>query len=503
MKNKKFLLVLLLVLFMPLMVDALDDYVSLDWKSEIGNDLYQDITKIGDDIYVLSKKAIYKFDSSGKKTEIPLELCDMGSFSGNRVVCYNYSDSSFRTPHPYDDRYNKQKEYLYEYDLTGKIVNKVLAWEGSVGTDRVGRGFDFERVSKADNLYFFFNGPRMLGAYDTDGNKYYGAYRWNDDTEDFGYYDDNYDWVTVDISKYFNKLDTMSDVGYIYDYFYRRELDKYKEKYKDQLNQMGLNYTYEQLVLWDELDLPTQAMIASSYKDKYYVGYLDPENSTYMALVHDKTTGKDIDIKINGKLFFSVILGDDYFILLDSDTSTCNQKECKKTHMKKYNYEGTVIEEEDIMIEDNSFMGTSVGYVTDGGFTVIAGNRPDGEIAYTTSLIRFNKPTKKVDKKVTGEGNVVIDKSKANVGDRITFEVNPGKNYEVDSIKVIDSNGNVIETTGNSFIMPDTDVTVEVVFKELVNPKTGYFDYIFGSVLIISAASILFLYSNKRQKTIE
>ncbi len=104
MKNKKFLLVLLLVLFMPLMVDALDDYVSLDWKSEIGNDLYQDITKIGDDIYVLSKNAIYKFDSSGKKTEIPLELCDMGSFSGNRVVCYNYSDSSFRTPHPYDNR---------------------------------------------------------------------------------------------------------------------------------------------------------------------------------------------------------------------------------------------------------------------------------------------------------------------------------------------------------------------------------------------------------------
>lgn len=65
-------------------------------KSEIGNDLYQDITKINNDVYVLSKKAIYKFDSNGKKTEIPLELCDMGSFSGTSVICYNYSDSSFR-----------------------------------------------------------------------------------------------------------------------------------------------------------------------------------------------------------------------------------------------------------------------------------------------------------------------------------------------------------------------------------------------------------------------
>ncbi len=95
MKNQLFL-VLLLVLILPIMVDALDEYVSLDWKSEIGNDLYQDITKINNDVYVLSKKAIYKFDSNGKKTEIPLELCDMGSFSETSVICYNYNDSSFK-----------------------------------------------------------------------------------------------------------------------------------------------------------------------------------------------------------------------------------------------------------------------------------------------------------------------------------------------------------------------------------------------------------------------
>lgn len=160
MKNRKCLLILLLVLFMPLMVDALDVYVSLDWKSKIGNDLYQDITKIGDDIYVLSKKAIYKFDSSGKKTEIPLELCDMGSFSGNSAICYNYTDPSFRKEYGY---YNYQEEYVYEYDLTGKIVNKVLAWNGSVGNEYVGRGFDFDRISKVNDLYFFFSGLKCLG----------------------------------------------------------------------------------------------------------------------------------------------------------------------------------------------------------------------------------------------------------------------------------------------------------------------------------------------------
>lgn len=499
MKNRKCLLILLLVLFMPLMVDAMDEYVSLDWKSEIGNDLYQDITKIGDDIYVLSKKAIYKFDSSGKKTEIPLELCDMGSFSGTSAVCYNFTDDSFRVPHPSNSNYNRQKEYVYEYDLTGKIVNKALIWYGSVPSYRVGRGFDFDRISKVDDLYFFFSGPRLMGIYSFNGS----AYTWNSTNKSYGYWNENDTWTEVNIQDYYDKLDDASDVGYIYDYFYRREFDKYMELYKEQLDQMGVHYTYDDLLYGDDIDLPTQAMISSSYKDKYYIGYLDSENSTYMALIHNRTTGKDIDIKINGKLFFSVILGDDYFILLDSDISTCSQKECKKTHMKKYNYDGNVIEEEDIMIEDNSFMGTSVGYVTEGGFTVIAGNKPDGENAYTTSLIRFNKPNKKIDKKVTGDGTVTVDKANASVGDKISFEVKPGKNYVIDSIRVVDSNGNVIEVTDNTFIMPDTDVTVEVVFKELVNPKTGYFDYVFGAFIMISAATILFLYSDKRQKTIE
>ncbi len=62
-------------------------------------------------------------------------------------------------------------EYVYEYDLTGKIVNKVLAWNGSVGNEYVGRGFDFDRISKVNDLYFFFSGPKMFGVYDMNGKE--------------------------------------------------------------------------------------------------------------------------------------------------------------------------------------------------------------------------------------------------------------------------------------------------------------------------------------------
>lgn len=201
----------------------------------------------------------------------------------------------------------------------------------------VGRGFDFDRISKVNDLYFFFSGPKMFGVYNMNGKEV--TYRWNRDTNDYGYYDENDQWISISVTEYGKKLNDASDVGYIYDYFYNREFNKYIEKYKSELEQMGISYTYTDLLYGDDIELPTQAMISSSYKDKYYIGYLDSENSTYMALIHNRTT----DIKINGKLFFSVILGDDYFILLDSDISTCNQTECKKTHMKKYNYDGNVI----------------------------------------------------------------------------------------------------------------------------------------------------------------
>lgn len=491
MKKKTIFMLFLLIL--PIVGHCEDEYVSLDWKSEIGNDLYQDITKIDNNIYVLSKKAIYKYNLDGNRIEIPLELCDMGSFSENSVICYNFSDNSFRTPHS-NNNYNHQKEYIYEYDLNGKIVNKIMVWNGTVPSYRVGRGFDFERVSKVDNLYFFFVGHRILGIYDTDGIDIDGAYRYNSDTYDYGYYDENYEWISVDITKYQDKLKDMGDVEYIYEYFYKREFNKYIEKYKSMLEQMRINYTYQDLLYNDDIELPTQALIASSYKNKYYLGYLDSENSTYMALIHDKTTNKDIDLKINGNLFFSVILGDDYFILLDSDKTTCNTNECKKTHIKKYDYNGNVIEEEDILTEDDSFMGTSVGYVTDGGFVVVAGNKPSGKTEYTTSLIRFNKPNKKVDKKVTGKGNVNIDKSNATAGEKIVFGVSPDKNYVVDYIKVADANGNEIEVNDYSFIMPNTDVTVEVVFKLLVNPKTGITNYSLFTFLIIIASSIVYMH---------
>ena len=61
----------------------------------------------------------------------------------------------------------------------------------------------------------------------------------------------------------------------------------------------------------------------------------------------------------------------------------------------------------------------------------------------------------------TVNGTASVDKSIANIGNKITVEYTPAKCYQLESIKV---NGKVIDD--NTFTMPAADVTVDVTFKE-------------------------------------
>lgn len=79
----------------------------------------------------------------------------------------------------------------------------------------------------------------------------------------------------------------------------------------------------------------------------------------------------------------------------------------------------------------------------------------------------------------TEHGIVVADKEKAVAGELITLTITPDEGYELDSIEVKDSDDNVISTT-ETFNMPESDVTVNVIFKEIpVPPTPGECDLIF------------------------
>ena len=65
-----------------------------------------------------------------------------------------------------------------------------------------------------------------------------------------------------------------------------------------------------------------------------------------------------------------------------------------------------------------------------------------------------------------------ISKKNAALGENVTVNTKPNDGYEVDTVTVTDSKGNVIEVTKTadnefSFVMPGSQVSVDVTFKEI------------------------------------
>lgn len=74
--------------------------------------------------------------------------------------------------------------------------------------------------------------------------------------------------------------------------------------------------------------------------------------------------------------------------------------------------------------------------------------------------------------KTYDNGSMNISKKNAALGENVTVNTKPNDGYEVDTVTVTDSKGNVIEVTKTadnefSFVMPGSQVSVDVTFKEI------------------------------------
>ena len=81
----------------------------------------------------------------------------------------------------------------------------------------------------------------------------------------------------------------------------------------------------------------------------------------------------------------------------------------------------------------------------------------------------------------------------------IKLEVLPNSGYQLDSYEIKDEQGNNIEVIDNSFIMPDSSITIKVNYKEtVINPETV--DMIFIVLAICSISLIVFTKTYKQYK---
>ena len=98
-----------------------------------------------------------------------------------------------------------------------------------------------------------------------------------------------------------------------------------------------------------------------------------------------------------------------------------------------------------------------------------------------------DKCNEKKDYKVTvsnsiQNGTVTVDKVITNVGEAVTLSYEADKGFELKKITVTYGDGNTVDVTDNTFIMPASDVTVRVEFTQICfhigNTNTGdYYDH--------------------------
>ena len=96
----------------------------------------------------------------------------------------------------------------------------------------------------------------------------------------------------------------------------------------------------------------------------------------------------------------------------------------------------------------------------------------------------------------TKHGKFSVDRTEAIVGQIIKVLTTPDVDYELDTIKVVDADGKEVAVNDDgTFVMPDSEVTVTVSFKENVNPDTSdnilvYFMMGFVSLAVVAGVTL-------------
>jgi len=144
---------------------------------------------------------------------------------------------------------------------------------------------------------------------------------------------------------------------------------------------------------------------------------------------------------------------------------------------------------------------TSVLRLTDGADVILTNVGRDGGIRGRHVKIAKKNTVSAV---IENKDDVTFEKSVYEPGDVVKIQLKQKDGYYVDKVIVRDENGNEIEydKKNQTFIMPDSDVTVEVQYREIKQVKTGIFLTTILSLLAIGTVSFSTFRYFKKQKPI-
>lgn len=139
-----------------------------------------------------------------------------------------------------------------------------------------------------------------------------------------------------------------------------------------------------------------------------------------------------------------------------------------------------------------------------GGVSAYTNNLPETKVLEAqdvvprTYMVYYEIPFL-VNTKVNGAGTVTAKQIRALTGSSVEFTVTPDPGYVLSVVKVIDSKGNILTFTNNTFVMPSSDVVIEATFVP-INPNTQTFiSYAILGVCVLAGLLTVFLSSKKKQ----
>lgn len=125
---------------------------------------------------------------------------------------------------------------------------------------------------------------------------------------------------------------------------------------------------------------------------------------------------------------------------------------------------------------------------------------------YSSLILRYGYKDYAISTKVLeGKGNIYAVSS-GKEGDVISYRIEPEEGYQVKSIRITTASGKIIEVNnGNTFTLPDEDVTIEVIFfreasfVEVPNTAMDAMVFVIIGGLLVTAGGLV-IFSNLKQK---
>lgn len=335
-----------------------------------------------------------------------------------------------------------------------------------------------------------------------------------------------------------NSLANMDEIlvnNQYYDEFQEAQQNDDEEKIKEYLQKIYEEEFYNtyiptmmKIMMTDNIDyLINNEIIRIAYNDtKIAISYYNEDENQFGVIVFNENAEKIYDELITNVSVPVVLLSDNYFYIIEYivdgivDDSGYDNIYSAYYEITQYNYNGkkettkklsSVISVHDADNNNDEYrygrkleqaILTRDGFVLLTNFYQIEKSfdptiNEDDTIDRKTPTFQKYYFTHPIDVKTDGNGKVdVIENSR--YGEKVSFVITPNEGYQIDLIKVTDSDGNVITFTDYTFTMPSADVTIEVSFVEEVKNSETSDAIIYSAIAILIGISFI-IYNNKKK----